>query len=356
MSPPAGSLRALMLKWLIAIGLLAALGVFARTWPKQFVAVLILLMAASLISRMTSLRRAAARRTLRFVVWVSRRTRQSFGMSAEVEMMLLAGILLCMLLMAYMLLAQTVVQLSSIVLHTIGGSMALVGAIDLAQLVVRLLKTAWAKWIGKAAIAAVAAVSAWGAGVAASHVVSEVTMLDPKWFPDSKAALQLVATPLLSLLLCAGVIMVLATLAFAVMASVMGLVQTAQTLKSMLPFRTSAPSAKASISYRLAFGKNYPCGQRRPAVEWRPMAFLLRPLAIAAACGVLLDAASSAANLDSPIARRALSITIAAIDLHAAHHCAKPGPTARINYAPDGQVVLAEAGADGWKFSLGKCE
>jgi hypothetical protein len=209
--------------------------------------------------------------------------------------------------------------------------------IDIPLRLAAIMRLAWARSLGKLAVAGVGALAIVAATVMAKHMVHHFAHVDPKFLPDSQALAILVIVPTMYLLL--AVYLLLAW-------SLMNLIFAFILWSVFVPLGTVLDRVRGSgryidTWYRIASGRRAPAGYRPPGFPWAAAKLALRHLSVIVA--ILYVQSRTLAFLDANNAAFDQYVvgTIVALDFKSDSGCKDLPDGARVAYLDRDQISVA---------------
>lgn len=343
------------------IFVLAALAVAALALKEKIVQSLLPLAfffvcLVSLTKYIVSRKRPQRRSLIRSIVGGARRLRKTFAVGGDVELLHLT-----VLLFSFVLLIIFQVQRPSTLptpapwFLCIAVPFVLAGTIDAARVVIAMTKFTWTRLTVKALYAGVAAFSIWAGDVVAKKLVAQATGFAPEHFVATERLIHWVVTPLIGLGVIVGALSMLSLMTYAIIMFGSLLTQQMRRLVSLI-FPLTQPREKASVAYRLRYGKNHMKGTSTHFHLWEDAVGMMRPLAVFAAGATILWSLEQLQDMPmtklGPIVRE----LVVQIEFNKGQKCGATEVTDPINHLENGAIAVAIKVEGDWKLESDICE
>jgi len=215
-----------------------------------------------------------------------------------------------------------------------------------------LMKKAWAKVIGKAALAGLGAAIIFIATAFAKQNVGELTQADPEYFPEFIGLLTSLYTPSLFGVALACVVGLLA--AFELLSAILIVIFVAIPLYFLISSMLSKEHA-ARFFDRIRFGKSRKIDSENNSAEWRVIIYVMRPIALAIAIYMIASPIAAIFSNFSKDIEQAEKRVLVMMHYHPNTECTNLDKKALVaNLKDDGIVSIALTGSD-INFSQQKC-
>lgn len=214
------------------------------------------------------------------------------------------------------------------------------------------MKKAWAKVIGKAALAGLGAALIFIATALAKQNVGELTQANPEYFPEFISLLTSLYTPLL---FCVALACVVGLLAVFELLSVILIVSFVAIPLSLLIRSILGKEYEARFFDRIRFGKRIRGDSENNSGEWRVMIYVMRPIALAIAIYMIASPVAAIFSSFSKDIEQAEKRVLMMMHYHPNTECKNIDKDALVaNLKDDGIVSVAYRGAT-ITFTKQKC-
>lgn len=289
----------------------------------------------------------ALRKTWRLVVAV----RQFYRVSEETEFFHALTTIVVLITSLYFFITKDIHAFSisnTAVLLFLGAA----AIFDVTSRISWLMKKAWAKVIGKAALAGLGAAIIFIATAFAKQNVGELTQAEPEYFPEFIGLLTSLYTPSLFGVALACVVGLLA--AFELLSVILIVSFVAIPLYFLISSILSKEHA-ARFFDRIRFGKSRKIDSENNSAEWRVMIYVMRPIALAIAIYMIASPIAAIFSNFSKDIEQAEKRVLVMMHYHPNTECTNLDKKALVaNLKDDGIVSIALTGSD-INFSQQKC-
>lgn len=347
--------RSRMIAVLVALAV-ATLAIDEKIVQSILVPVFLAVCLISLIKYIVSRKRPQKRHVIRSIVGGARRLRKTFAVGRDVELLHLTVLLLCFVLLIISQFQRSpVLPISAPWVWCTCSLFVLAGAVDAARVVIAMTKFTWTRLTVKAFYAGAAAFSVWAGDVVAKKLVAQATGFAPEHFVATERLIHWVATPLIGLSVIVGALSMLSLATYAIIMFGSMLTQQMQRLVSLV-FPLTQPRKKASIAYRLRYGKNQMKGTSTRLLLWEDAVVMMRPLAVFAAGATILWGVGQLQDMPmtklGPIVRE----LVVQIEFNEGQKCGTTLVTEPINHLENGAIAVAIKVEGDWKLESDICE
>lgn len=215
-----------------------------------------------------------------------------------------------------------------------------------------LTKKAWAKVVGKAAIAGIGAAIIFVASAAAKKHIGDLTHADPKYFPEYAGLLTSIYTPLLFGIALTGIGLLWACLEFLGVVFILTFIVMPLSILFEHPF--SKEYAYRFFS-RLKSGKKSTFNSTNSSPEWKWLIYVMRPIAAAIAIYVIASSFGSLISYFSEGIAHAEKRVLVMMQYRQNSECTNLNEKALIANLKDNIVSEALVGAHDVIFNVKKC-
>lgn len=288
----------------------------------------------------------AIRKTWRLVV----ATRQFYKVSEETEFFHALTTIVVLITFVYFFITKDIhafTIFNTVILMLLGAA----AIFDMSSRISWLMKKAWAKVIGKAALAGLGAALIFIASAVAKQNVGELTQADPQYFPEFIGFLTSLYTPLLFGFVVACVLLLWALLEFLGVILILGLA--AIVSLSIRPIFGQIYEAR--FFDRIRLGKKGRKDSEDNSSEWRGLIYVMRPIALGIATYIIASPITTISSNFSKDIEQAEKRILVMMHYHPNAECTNLDKKALVaNLKDDGIVSVAYTGS-AITFTKQKC-
>jgi hypothetical protein len=293
---------------------------------------------------------------MRSIVGRARRLRKTFAVGWDVELLHLTVLMFILVLLIISQIQRPPTLLTSVPLvWCLAAPFVLAGVVDFARVAIAMTKFTWARWTGKVFYAGVAAFSIWAGDVVAKKLVAQATGFAPEHFVATERLIHWLVTPLIGLGVIVGALSMLSLMTYAIIMLGSMLAPQMRRLISVI-FPLKPPREKASIAYRLRYGKNRMKGTSTRFLLWEDTVLIMRPLAVLAAGFAILWCLAQLQDLPMAKIGPMVRELVVQIEFNEGQKCGTTVVTEPINHLENGAIAVAIKVEGDWKIESDICE
>ena len=274
--------------------------------------------------------------------------RKLFRVSPEVELLHIVTLLLVILSLLYLMSTKDVQGsnlLGNAAVITLLGSVV----IDSGHQIFFLTRKAWARTLGKVALAALGATLYFAADAIAKNIIHSITHADPKYFPDAAGILVAGITPMLYLTIGSILAVIWAIAQLTVLGLLILLWQPIEVLGI-------SSHVKDRAAYRIRTGRKAPIGYKAPIFSTNGFLFFMRPFGLLIAVVYLWNSIGAITTAYSAQITSHIQDLVVISEYHDDTLCRGLPINAKVSYLDNGLIsVLEKTGAE-MKFSIRPCQ